>query len=283
MIKLLFTLLFTSASLFSTNPLHPKKGNMEEICPQEQVACTASEVYLDCEQIFPTQLRYSSENVQSKIEAIVRAKKAVWDETSGSWQLMYNDGKSVYGEEDAVPVVNGPYGYFLCDGHHHILASLHFGAQAIPARVIANFSSLDENAFWKEMEKKGWAYPYNILGERATAPKDFKLLQDDPNRFFAALIARKCGPDADLSASRGAEYPVWIKVGQDIPFIEFQIADALWKQGLRYEYSMGENPPAEFVEEARKILREAKIPGLRIVDERTHFSKLQLSLRENQK
>lgn len=275
MINLLFTLLFSSASLITNGFSASEKVQVEQTVPKEET------IYMDTNQIFPSQLRYSSENVQAKIKEIQHSKNAVWDEETKSWTLKYDEGKSVLASHDTVPVVKGPYGYFLCDGHHHLLAALHFGAATVPVKVIADLSDLDEKAFWEEMEKQGWAYPYNILGKRATPPRDFKLLQDDPNRYFAALIARKCAPGEGLSTSRGADYPVWIKVGQDIPFIEFRISDALWQQGLRYEYAMGSTPPEDFVEEARAILKIADIPGLKIVPKRTHISELHLVLSEN--
>ena len=233
--------------------------------------------YVECREIYPSQLRYSSKNVQEKIDQIVLAQDALWNEKKKSWTLKYDAGKSALDLDEAVPIVKGPFGYVLTDGHHHLLASLQLGAKTIPVKVIADLSSLDEKTFWQEMEQKGWSYPYNILGERSTPPKDLKLLLDDPNRYFAAIIARKCAADGDLSTSKGAEYPVWIKVGKDIPFIEFRISDALWKQGLRYNYDMGDQPPEQFVEEARRILREANVPGLRIVPEKKHYSELSLT------
>ncbi len=271
MIKLFIPIFFSAANLHITDSSDSSER-------PRKVAIEVSYAYMELSQIFPSQLRYSSENVRAKINETQRAGGAVWDEENASWVLKHDDGLSSLHLDDAVPVVKGPYGYYLCDGHHHILASMQFGAKTMPVKVIADLSALDETKFWEEMEKRGWAYPYNILGERATPPMDFKRLQDDPNRYFAALIARKCPPGGDLRTSRGAEYPVWIKVGQDIPFIEFRIADALWKQGLRYEYSMGSNPPEQFIEESRRILKEANIPGLKIVPERTHY----LILSENQ-
>lgn len=231
--------------------------------------------YIDSQQLFPSQLRYSNQNVQAKMDTAIDSNDAVWNQERKRWNLKYDKGNSILNLEESIPVVKGPFGYVLTDGHHHMLASLKFGAKTVPIKVIADLSALDEKSFWIEMEKRGWAYPYNILGEPSPLPKDFKQLQDDPNRYFAALIARKCKSDGDINTSIGAEFPVWIKVGKDIPFIEFRISDALWKQELHYRYSMGLNPPVEFVEEARRILLKANIPGLRVISERQHYTELE--------
>jgi hypothetical protein len=110
-----------------------------------------------------------------------------------------------------------------------------------------------------------------MQGQKGKIPLLFSELQDDPNRYFAALIARKCKADGDLKMSIGAEYPVWIKVGKDIPFVEFRISDVLWQKGIIYDYKMGDQPPQQLVEAARKTLVEANVKNLRVVPERTKF------------
>ena len=269
--KLFFSVFFASLPLLSPNAVIAQETKYQEAPISEKL------FYLNCSEIYPSQLRYSSKNVQEKIDEIILAKDAIWDEESKAWVLKYNSGKSALDLDQAVPIVKGPFGYVLTDGHHHLLASLKLEAKTIPVKIIADLSALDESAFWQEMEQNGWAYPYNLLGERTPPPKDLKLLQDDPNRYFAAIIARKCRPDGDLITSKGADYPVWVKVGKDVPFIEFRISDALWKQGLRYNYGMENQPPEEFIEEARRILSEAKIPGLRLIPEKIHYTELTLN------
>lgn len=273
--KLLFSVAFASLSILSVGLSADDETKYQEAGISEKL------FYMDCREIYPSQLRYSLKNVQEKVDLIQSSQDAVWSEEEKTWKLRYNSGKGALDLDEAIPIVKGPFGYVLTDGHHHFLASLQFGAVTMPVKIIADLSSLDENAFWQEMEKRGWSYPYNILGERSIPPKDFMLLQEDPNRYFAAIIARKCKADGDLSTSIGAEYPVWIKIGKDIPFIEFLISDALWKQGLNYQYEMGNPPSEEFVEEARRILLEAHIPGLRIVPNKIHYLELKLPLSVN--
>lgn len=177
------------------------------------------------------------------------------------------------GGEKGIPVVKAYFGYVLIDGHHDVIANLALGAEELRVGVVADLSVLEENEFWEEMEKQGWAYLYDLSGNRNIPPRKFYLLEDDPNRYFAALTVRRYA-DSKMAESSGAEYPLWIKIGKDIPFIEFKIADILWRHGFAYEYEMGESSPEEFVETARKILVEANNSGLRIVPQRKHFSEL---------
>lgn len=206
-------------------------------------------------EVFPGQHRYSSWHVQEKM------KKKV------------EKGMPLCGGEKGIPVVKACFGYVLIDGHHDVIANLTLGAEELRIRIVADLSALEGNDFWNEMEKQGWAYLYDLSGNRNTPPRDFHLLEDDPNRYFAALTARRYA-DSKMVESSGAEYPLWIKIGKDIPFIEFKIADILWKHGIAYEYEMGESPPEEFVETARKILIEANNLELKIVPQRKHFSEL---------
>jgi len=233
--------------------------------------------YLHIKEISPSQLRYSSFNVDEKIEEMKKHKDTVWDETREEWKFKYFSGKSPLPEKEAVPLIKAPFGYVLADGHHHVKAAEKLGAEWVPVYLLADMSDLDEEDFWKQSEQLGWAYLNKTNGKKGNPPKSFSELQDDPNRYFAALIARKCDEKGDLKTSKGSDYPVWIKVGKDIPFIEFRISDALWKHNISYDYSMGKNPPVELVEKARSALKEENIPGLRLVAERVHYSEISLN------
>lgn len=240
----------------------------EQDNPGEQVH------YVSYHQIFPAQLRYSSQNVTEKVGKAISKGNAAWNEKENKWILKYDEGKSILSEKEALPVVLASFGYVLADGHHDVLSSIQLQAEMIPVRVIADLSQLEIEDFWKEAEKKGWAYLYAIGGQRSLPPQYFTDLQDDLNRYFAAITARKY-VNEDMKESSGAEYPLWIKIGKDIPFIEFKISDVLWMHGLIYNEDLHGNPPTEeFVELARKVLLEANIEGLRVVPERTYFKDL---------
>lgn len=234
--------------------------------------------YLHMSEIQPGQIRFSSKNVEEKIEQAALKGDFFFNRQTQSIEGKYFDGKSLFPESDALPVVKGRSGYVLTDGHHHVLAADQLSLPWVPVKRIADLSNLSDEEFWIEMERKGWVYLYDLNGQKRLPPKRFNELIDDPNRYFAALTARKVGPEGDFSHSTGAEYPLWIKVGKDIPFIEFKISDALNAHHFFYSYEMGKEWDLCYLEKARSILANAAIPGLRVVPLRKHWTELFLNL-----
>lgn len=203
--------------------------------------------------ITPGQLRYSKLNVQEKIAAL---------KTKGALST-------------PLPVILAPFGPVLVDGHHDTLACIALGIETIPVFVMKDFSHLSVDEFWRQATTEGLVYPYT-LDNRYKIPTNFDALEDDPNRFFAALVARKCTKDKNgimvaIASPKTAlgDYPVWIKFGNKIPFIEFKISDTLKAHGIIYDNAWGENVPESFVENARRVLVDNPIPGLKIIATRT--------------
>jgi len=217
--------------------------------------------YVDILSVHPGQLRYSYLNVQEKCKEL--------ESKSSNGKLPYDSERSFWSKRNAFLVVRSPVGYILIDGHHTVMAGISLGTKTIPIKEIANYSNLSEEAFWKKAEELGLVYLKAISGKKEIPPREFHLLQDDPNRYFATLVSRKF--DADGLHSKGAEYPLWIKIGKDIPFIEFKIADALYQNGLLYEDS------PSFQEKARQVLLESQIPGLRVLPEKKHYTEIILN------
>jgi hypothetical protein len=236
--------------------------------------------FLSIDKIHPGQSRYSIKNTEEKVNKILKEGRAVLDETSGTWSYRYDDGKSAYSLENAVPVVLGSDGtILLVDGHHDIMASLAVGAKSIPVKVIENWTDLPMDTFWAKAADEGYAYLYDLQGNKKLPPTSFKDLVDDPNRYFAAIAARKLTEGGKMSDSIGAEYPLWIKIGKDIPFIEFKISDLMIKKGLIYNDNIEKDPAAwdQFMEKVRTALIENPIDGLRVVTEKTHYRDIDLS------
>lgn len=218
--------------------------------------------------IQPGQLRFASLNVRDKVERAVKSGDALARPCCG-YLLKHDEGRSALPREAALPVILGPSGYVLVDGHHDVLASLELGARTVPVKVVADLSNLGDDAFWREADARGYVYPYQLGGAWQRPPRHFDQLTDDPLRYFAAVAARKCsGPDQPAAESSGPDAPLWIKVGKDIPYIEFKIADALFNGGLRYDNALGSAPPPELVERARGLLAERPVRGLRLIRER---------------
>jgi hypothetical protein len=235
--------------------------------------------YVSYHKIFPAQMRYSEQNVLEKVAKANAKGKATWNKAEKRWEYEHHHGTSILPKKKALPVVHAPFGYVLTDGHHDVLSSIKLGAEMIPIKVIKDLSHLSEKQFWNEAEQNGWAYLYTTSGEKVSPPKEFSELKDDTNRYFAAITARKYTSNDDGSySSKGANYPLWIKVDKDIPFIEFKIANALFAKDFVYDSEQMKNSPSdEVIEQARKILLEANIPGLRVIGSRQYFEQIELN------
>lgn len=235
--------------------------------------------YISYKKIHPGQTRYSNHQVEKKMQREKEHGTAIWDEEDKKWKLKHDHGKSVYSHRDILPVIRAPFGYVLVDGHHAVIAGIRFGSKQVPIRVIADLSNLSTEEFWREAEQHGYVYLYKIDGKKSLPPEKFTDLQNDPNRYFAGATVRKYYTDrTGTDASAGAEYPLWIKVDKDTPYIEFMIANALYKAGFTYDdKAHGDNPPKEQIEQARAILEKAHIPGLKLIPSGTHCSDINLS------
>lgn len=235
--------------------------------------------YVSFQKILPAQIRYSQQHVAEKVAKAIAKGAAIWNSTEKRWAYKYNQGTSILSEKNTLPVVRSSFGYVLADGHHDVLSSIHFKAEMIPIKVIEDLSHLDFDQFWATAEQKGWAYLRHISGQKSLPPSSFHQLIDDPNRYFAAITACKFSLEVPGGiVSIGAEYPLWVKVNKDIPFIEFKIADALFAKNFIYhEETMGNPPTDESIEKARRILLEANIPGLRVTEKRIHFEQIKLN------
>lgn len=233
--------------------------------------------YVPIALIQPGQLRFASLNVEDKLKAALKAGAAT-PQPGGGYLLGHDHGRSILPASAAVPVIKGPVGYVLVDGHHDVLSSLALGARTVPVKVEGpDLSHLDPDAFWREAEALGKVYPHLLGGAWKLPPRHFHELIDDPIRYFAAISARKCtAVGQDPSATTGFDHPLWIKVGKDVPFIEFKIADALFgaDPDFGYRNSMGNSPPDTLVEHARELLAGHPVPDLRLVPSRTHFTAL---------
>lgn len=94
--------------------------------------------------------------------------------------------------EKPVPVVLEFSGSHFAIDHHHVAAALwHLGIEAMPAVLIADFSTLPYSEFWLSMENRRWTYPYDAKGQRKSfldMPKHMWNLADDEYRSLAASV-----------------------------------------------------------------------------------------------
>jgi len=241
---------------------------------------SAHAIYVHYSEIHPAQIAYASPDVHAKVMEVYESgnAKLEWDNAapyaSANIILHHCDGQSIFPPKKQLSVVKAPFGYVLIDGHHKVLASLRMNASMISIKVVEDWSLLSEDVFWYQAEQKGWAYPYTISGQYAKPPRTFDGMIDEPYRWLPYLLKGLVPEDSDVTKYTGPDYPVWLKIGEDIPFIEFKIGQALYKNGIRYAYQDGDNLSPAFVEQCREILLKENIPGLRVVPTRKHKSEL---------
>lgn len=250
-------------------PYEKNENTAQQLFPgKTQILKVGQIEYVPITAITPGQLRYSSLNVQDKVAKAV-ANKAAEQAGSNGYKLAYNSGTSILNSavpKEVLPVILSPKGLVLVDGHHDLFSSLKLGAKTVPIKVIDDLSNTGEN-FWKIAYSKGYVYPYNLARE-FTIPQKFDQLQDDQNRYFAAVTARKClyKPDATGNPftvdQKGPEYPLWLKRDKDVPFMEFMISDVLNKANFTaYKNEMGNTINQDIIEQAREILQKAVARG----------------------
>jgi len=272
--KKILAILFTLTISTNFNTINATKSKISK--PEHE-----KPFYISTDCVYPGQIRYSEYIVKRKMNEHIQNGKVNWDKESQNWKLQYFDNTCLFPLSKSLPVAKSPYGYVLVDGHHHYLANLRFNATNIPIKVVADFSKVSLKDFFDLAEEKGLIHPYDVYGRRRNLLKSFLKLENDSNRLFASLCKRRFTGSSKANNSKGNKYPIWIKIGGDIPFIEMRISEELWKSGNVYDEKQGFEPDVEFYEKARKVISSAKIEGLRVIPTRTHYKDIDLSLIRN--
>jgi hypothetical protein len=101
------------------------------------------------------------------------------------------------------PAVLGPEGrYFIVDHHHLGLALLELRVASGWVLVLDDLSWLGADRFWRIMEFRQWAHPYDERGRRRgfeDIPKRVTGLRDDPYRGLAGLVRGAGGFAKDIT------------------------------------------------------------------------------------
>jgi hypothetical protein len=95
------------------------------------------------------------------------------------------------------PVVRGGDGRLYLVDRHHLLRGIQLeGIEAVPVRMIADFSKLSTKGFWDALDARGWCHPYDAAGQRrpfSEIPEAIDGLVDDPFRSLASAVRRRGG------------------------------------------------------------------------------------------
>lgn len=234
---------------------------------------------------------------------------AHYDKHLRTWIFAHDDHRSIFPLKKAAGAVYYDGRLYLFDGHHKALTSTYLRAPRMPIKVEANWSHLTKEQFIKNMRERPYHYAHWRDYQGADQdPVDLSELANDPNLLLARLLLLRVDVDLNEAAAcdalenpgtenepgvwpsafslgniRGAERPIAIKINNDIPFFEFEIADALRRHGVHFDESRREQDLSlpELREYAKILWTERKRPDSRLrqillLDEPKSSSKLNL-------
>ncbi len=222
--------------------------------------------YVGLETLIPGQDQISIDNAKFKLQRYLDDDQVQWNKKSEAFEFSFNHGTSAVPLKDAIMVIKGPIGYVILDGHHEVFVSLYVGAKTIPVHVVDDLSHLDLHDFWSYLLESKKVYFKRTLDEILFNPPRFTAMIDRPNRYLATLIAYKvqyarAKGGIKIDRARGVARSVWVKLNKSIPFIEFEIADALDDAGLKYNPKWGTEIPDAVIEKIRLSLIKAAKSG----------------------
>jgi hypothetical protein len=181
----------------------------------------------------PTQMTFGRAEVERKLEELRGLKRKERERRVGRHWF---------------PAVLGPKArYYIVDHHHLGLALRELGISKVWVVLLDDLSWLGVDAFWRTMEFRRWAHPYDERGQRhefGAIPKRLKDLRDDPYRGLAGLARQRGAFAKDIT-----------------PYSEFLWADYF---RTRIGSRLIEREPAKALAQAARLAahREARyLPG----------------------
>ena len=138
----------------------------------------------------PTQFSLGLEEVDSKVQKLLKMTPKELKK--------HQDSKTI-------PVVLGPNKEpFMVDHHHAARACWEVGIKKVKVVVIADFSNMSVNKFWRAMVERKWVYLHDQFGtfrsfQHDMLPHDIRGLADDPYRSLAWAVKEAGGfPKSDI-------------------------------------------------------------------------------------
>jgi len=175
--------------------------------------------HVPLESLRPTQITVGKQEVRDKCR---------------EWATLARQARRERLASHVFPAVLGPRQQIYIIDHHHLgLALLRERVTEVWVAMLDDLSGVDRDLFWRVMEFRSWAHPFDARGRRRDyrrIPRRLQDLQDDPYRSLAARVREAGGY---------AKSPV--------PFAEF-----LWADYLRTRIDT-----AQLRRRPRRALREA--------------------------
>jgi len=113
------------------------------------------------------------------------------------WRRENNKKGADFLGKHMIPVVLGPDEIHYVTDHHHLARALDDeGVEHVLCTVVHDFSKLDRETFWFNLDNRGLMHPYDVDGRRRSykeIPNKVSKLVDDPYRSLAGELRRAGG------------------------------------------------------------------------------------------
>ena len=116
---------------------------------------------------------------------------------AAQWARLGKRQRVIELEQHVFPAVLGPSkAYYIIDHHHLGIALLQQGIDEVLLGVLDDLSWLEQSVFWRTLEFRSWAHPFDHKGRRRSyrdMPRSLLGLEDDPYRSLAGMVRRAGG------------------------------------------------------------------------------------------
>lgn len=239
-------LLGWSGVVFAKPNAEPDLRDFFKTCQEHrQPSATVSAPAIGVTKYFPTsviegtQSRFSFDRFLDTLRKAQKSAGLAYSVRENTWSFAHNRGLSVYGLEKRLAGIFYRGRIYIVDGHHRALVSVYTGAQTLPVQITDDLSHLTRAQFFAYLREHRLSYFRNYRG-LDTEPVGLCEMADDPNYQLARFLIRRVdvayvNGHFEVSNDRGAKTPIAIKINQDIPYFENEIADALHRAGVVFD------------------------------------------------
>lgn len=266
-------LIFMIISLFSqftlsasSVELRPSSGDFVQTVAENARRCAIQDVFdpvkfanllntnifVPISYIHPGQHRYAQLHVVASLSYDLEN----FAEFDGNvFKLGNDDGRSLFPLKDARSGVLTDFGIVLVDGHHSVITSLYLGASSLPIKIVKDLRKQTKTHVFQQLETEELVYLIDLDGTRRIPEPEFSSLKDDANRSLVSLTGLNVRvTPTGLKFRYGSDLePLWVKVGESIPFVEFMLADLLYSAGIKLT-----NEDIDLMSKERRLLEDLR-------------------------
>lgn len=240
-------------------------------------AGTSAFFFAICLLAFPLQadrgLNVGSPIIDTPLSLLLRGQDEIAYELGQRKTIKIQDSNGHVHLPEPIDVYLGPQGYVIIDGHHDVYAARSLGVNSVPVRILKDWSHKTPLEFWMELKLSNLIYTRSSAEELSLNPPTLDGIRYNSDRFLAFLLMMKVKMQNGAEKIEFLPSSIWIKLNNEIPFIEFYIVEVLSQAGIHYQAEWGEVIPQSVIEAARRALTDAvkrdshpQLSGLRIID-----------------